>query len=80
MNNTSNLKDTVSTVFGILGAVAGSILIAGQSGVVLPPIIITICGVISAISIGVIGWLTGKAPSAAKKTTGQVIEQNLPNP
>lgn len=79
MNN-SNLKDTLTTIFGILGAISGSILAAASGGLEIPPAVKAICGGVAAISVGVIGWLTGKAPNATTKTDSQVVAGNVPNP
>lgn len=80
MNVTSNIKDTVSTICGILVAIGGSILVAGQSGVVLPSWLTTASGVTVAVGTAIIGYLTGKAPNAAKKSPDQVVNQNVKQP
>ncbi len=78
MNPTSNLKDKLSTICGIIAAIAGGVLVAGQSGVVLPAWATAIAGSLVAVCTAVIGYLTGKTPAAKAKTTDQVVEQNLP--
>ena len=75
--NTSNLKDTVTTIAGILASVGGTILAAD---VALSPAVKTILGVAVAVSLGLIGWFTGKAPSGASKTDNQLGDQNKTNP
>ena len=77
MNTTSNLKDKLSTICGLLGAVAGAILL---SGVELPAWLKTVCGATSAVCLAIIGYLTGKTPAAKPKTEEQVIDQNAPKP
>ncbi len=80
MNQTSNIKDKLSTICGILGAISGGILIAAQGGLSLPGWLIATAGTISAVCLAIIGYLTGKTPAAAKKTEDQVIDQNAPRP
>ena len=80
MNNTSNIKDTLSTIFGILFAIAGALLTASQSGLVLPTWAVAACGSVMAISGAIIGYLTGKTPAAQKKTEEIVVSQNVPKP
>ena len=64
MNLSSNIKDKISTIFGILAAIAGGLLTVGQNGVVLPPWATAVASSTVAISIAVIGYLTGKTPAA----------------
>jgi len=80
MEQTSNLKDKLSTICGILAAICGGILVAGQSGVNLPGWVNAVAGAVSAVCLAVIGYLTGKTPAAKPKSINQVIDQNVPNP
>lgn len=80
MNLSSNIKDKISTIFGILAAIAGGLLTVGQNGVVLPPWATAVASSTVAISIAVIGYLTGKTPAANVKTPDQVVDQNKPEP
>ena len=76
MINSSNLKDTLTTICGLVVAVGGSLLaIEG-----IPSNVKAIVGVAVAVSVGVIGWLTGKSPSGAQKTDSQVVAQNVTEP
>ncbi len=77
MNQTSNIKDKLSTICGLLGAISGAILL---SGVELPAWLKTVCGVTSGVCLAIIGYLTGKTPAAKAKTSDQVVNQNEPNP
>jgi len=74
--DTSNIKDTLTTIFGVAAAVSGSILTAASSGLHIPASVQAICGVLAAVSVGVIGYLTGKAPNATKKTDSQAADGN----
>lgn len=76
MNTNSNLKDTLSTVFGLLAVVCGAIVSVATAGVALPAVVVTIATVGGAISVGIIGWLTGKTPSGDKKTPEQIVDGN----
>ena len=80
MNLSSNIKDRLSTIFGILGIIAGAIQTAIQSGTVFPTWVAPLCQGIIALSILVIGYLTGKTPAANSKTPDHVIDQNKPEP
>ena len=80
METTSNLKDKLSTICGLLAAVCGAILVAGQSGVTIPGWLNAVCGATSAVCLAIIGYLTGKTPAAKPKTINQVIDQNEATP
>lgn len=80
MNLSSNIKDKLSTFFGLLAFIAGTIITVGQSGVVIPAWLSTAANITATVSVLVIGYLTGKTPGANAKTTDQVVEQNKPNP
>ena len=80
MNLSSNIKDKLSTIFGILAAIAGGLLTVGQGGVTFPAWLTAVSSTTVAISIAVIGYLTGKTPSANVKTADQVVDQNKPEP
>jgi len=69
-----NLKSTVSTIFGIIGVLSGAVLSLTQYGVVIPVTITAIAGTLAAISVGVIGYLTGKNPDGTPKTSDQVAQ------
>ena len=80
MEKTSNIKDKLSTFCGILAAICGALLVAGESGVTLPSWVKATAGAVSAVCLAIIGYLTGKTPAAEKKTISQVIDQNAPTP
>ena len=80
MDTTSNLKDKLSTFCGILAAICGALLVAGESGVTLPGWLKATAGAVSAVCLAVIGYLTGKTPAAKPKTEKQIVDQNLPKP
>lgn len=78
--NTSNLKDTLSTIVGIVGGVAASILTAEKSGLVLPAWVAPVCNGVVAVSTIIFGVLMGKNPDGTTKTTEQTAKLNNPNP
>ena len=73
-----NLKDRISTICAILLALCGAVVAMQQAGVVVPSTILTITGVVAALSTAVIGYLTGKKPDGTAKkidpNTGKEIE------
>lgn len=71
--NISNIKDTLTTICGLVVAVGGSLLALDG----IPTNVKAIVGIAVAVSVGVIGWLTGKAPDATTKTTSQLKDQNV---
>jgi ABC-type transport system involved in multi-copper enzyme maturation permease subunit len=80
MQFSSNIKDLLSTIAGVAGAVAfvGGTIVASltQSGIVVPIFITIIVGVCGAISVALIGLLNGKNPDGKTKTLTQVTESN----
>jgi hypothetical protein len=73
--NTSNLKDKVTTICGLVLVIGGSLL-----AVELPPNVKNAIGVAMAVAGGLIGYFTGKSPSGVIKTDNQANDQNKPNP
>jgi VIT1/CCC1 family predicted Fe2+/Mn2+ transporter len=73
MNN-SNLKDTLSTICGVVLAICTTLLATLST---MPTWLKTTCGILIAISGAVIGVLTGKAPNGTTKTEVQVKNQNI---
>lgn len=74
--NASNIKDTISTIAGIIFALASGLLTAAASGVTLPVWLVTAAGIAVALSGALIGFLTGKAPAGTKKTEDQVAKES----
>ena len=72
----SNLKDTLSTVCGVVFAIGTAILGVAASGVVLPGWLTAGATAVIAIAGGVLGFLTGKNPNLSTKSAEQVTEQN----
>ncbi len=79
METTSNIKDKLSTICGVLIAIGGGILVVGQT-VKLPEWLNAAAGAVMAVCTAIIGYLTGKTPAAKAKTSDQVVNQNEPNP
>jgi hypothetical protein len=75
-----NIKDTMTTIAGYLGAFAfvsativGSLI---QSGIVIPLFVTALIGACGAASVAILGWYNGKNPDGSKKTVAQITEQN----
>ncbi len=73
-----NSKDTISTICGIVFAI-GTSLLAIQTQISLPPIVITIAGSLVALSGGILGVATGKNADMSTKTPEQVAAASAPN-
>ena len=58
-----NLKDTVSTICGLLFAISTSLLVVPS----LPGWVTTALGIIMAVSGAIIGVMTGKNPNGSTK-------------
>ena len=73
----SNLKDTLSTICGILLAICIPVVALITVGTIIVPTVVTgVLVTIIAVSTGLNGYLIGKAPNAALKTDSQVIAGN----
>lgn len=70
-----NLKDTVTTICGILIAVSGTVYTLTQAGIVLPTQVTTIATAVGIIAMAVLGYFTGKNPDGTKKTSDQIDAQ-----
>jgi hypothetical protein len=73
--NLSNIKNTLTTIAGILGTISGVIITCQTQGVALPPWLTTVAAVCGAISIGIIGYFSGKNPDGSSKTQNQIDDQ-----
>jgi hypothetical protein len=70
-----NIKDTLTTIAGIIGAI-GAAIVAVSSQITLPTWITSTGGISVAISVAVVGYLTGKNPNGTTKSDTQVTNQN----
>lgn len=66
-----DLKNTISTIAGLLFVIAGG-LITASTQTELPKTLITVCYVVSSVSAAVVFWATGRNPDLTKKTTNQL--------
>lgn len=78
--NSKNVKDTLSTIIGIIGAIAGAILTAQEGGLILPSWVAPACKAIVTISTLAFGILMGKNPDGSTKTPEQAAVLNDPKP
>lgn len=71
-----NLKDTLTTIAGIMVAFGGTVYTLGKAGIALPEWLNT-AGVIAATVGATVGlYLTGKNPDGSTKSADQVTKQN----
>ena len=70
-----NLKDTVTTICGLLIAVTGSVQVIIAMGVVLPQTVVSGSIIVGVVSMSVLGYFTGKNPDGSKKTPEQIAAQ-----
>lgn len=71
-----NVKDLISTICGVLIAILGAIVTAGQSGLVLPAWVTPVCIAGSTVCAAIVMYLTGKNPNLTTKTPLQVDQLN----
>jgi uncharacterized membrane protein len=76
MNNTSNLKDILTTILGVIVVISGIIQAYIQS--LTGPIDWVKLG--GLVAIGVVAYFTGKTPAGTIKTPELVAKQNNPKP
>ncbi len=76
MGDLSNIKDTLTTIAGIMLAIGGIIVGLGPAGVVVPGWLATVGIVLGAAGAGIIGWAQGKNPNLTKKSETEVANQN----
>jgi len=71
-----NLKDTVTTICGVIVAISGAIFTMTQSGVVLPSQLTTAATTAGAIAVAILAYFTGKNPDGSTKSAAQIEAQN----
>lgn len=70
-----NLKDTLSTILGVIIAIAGAVLALPTQGIVLPTWTNTAAVIALALATAVLGIITGRNADLSKKTDKQVNDQ-----
>ena len=71
-----DLKSKATTIAGLIFAVCSAIVAASTSGfIVLPVAVVTIAGLLAAISGAVIGFFTGKNADGSAKSASQIQDQ-----
>jgi len=75
-----NLKDLLTTVFGILGTLSGIVLSLPTDGKIITPDLKIIAGVVASFSVGIIGFMTGKNPDGSTKVINPVTGQQNVDP
>jgi len=71
-----NLKDTITTIAGIMIAVGGVLLALTQAGITLPAWCNTLGVALPIIGSAIVAYFSGKAPNGATKTPEQIEAQN----
>jgi hypothetical protein len=71
-----NIKSTLTTIAGIMGAISVAIIGIASQGVVLPGWLNTTAVVLGGLSVAIIGFLTGKLPNGTAKTPEQIANAN----
>lgn len=71
-----NIKDTITTICGIVIAASGSVMALTQGGIVLPTSVTTTATALGIIALSVLGYFTGKNPDGSTKSAEQVEKQN----
>jgi len=64
----SRIKDTLTTIAGIIGGISAAVFALTTQGITVPSIVLTVAGVLGAISIGIIGFYNGKNADGSKKS------------
>ena len=70
--NSSNFKDKITNLCGLVFLVGGGLAVAP-----VPPNVKVIAGIASTIAGSIVAWFTGKAPSGDTKSDSQVKDQNV---
>lgn len=70
-----NLKDTVTTICGIIIALSGGIYAADQAGIILPPKIVSFSVLAGIIATSVLAYFSGKNPNGSTKSPEQIADQ-----
>lgn len=70
-----DLKNTLTNIAGVLGAVSAIILTMTTQGVVLPAWLLTVAGIFGALSVGILGYFNGKNADGTAKTPEQIAAQ-----
>lgn len=71
----SNLKDTLSTIAGIMLAIGGVIAALPTQGVVLPEWAVTVGLVLMGLGGAIMGILQGRNADGSAKTAAQLAKQ-----
>lgn len=70
-----NLKDTVTTICGIIIALSGGIYAADQAGIVLSPKLVSGSVLAGILATSILAYFSGKNPNGTTKTPEQIEAQ-----
>ena len=74
----SNIKDTLTTIAGILAAVGTAVVTfvtALPQTVTVPDWVTVIAGILGAVGLAIIGFFNGRNPDGSAKTITQIKDQ-----
>lgn len=71
----NNIKDTFSTIAGVMGAIGAAIIALPTQGIVVPTWLLALGGVFVAVSVVVIGYFNGKTAEGKTKSPELLIDQ-----
>ena len=76
----TNLKDLMTTIAGVLGAVGtigGTVIAAlSQQGITVPAIVTALAGICVTLSVAIIGYFGGKNSDGTTKTPAQLTSSS----
>lgn len=76
----NNIKDTITTVCGLIIAISGGIVLAAHTNMIAISIqIVNGCLLAGIIATSVLSYFSGKNPNGTTKTTEQINAQMAPN-
>jgi len=75
---TTNVKDIVTTICGVLILISGSLVAAESQGVVLPTWASSSAKIAGVVAGSVLAYFTGKNPDGTTKTSEQINAQQNP--
>lgn len=71
----NNLKDTLTTIIGLIGMICGVIVSLPGDPKIITPTVKAIAGTILGLTVGILGYLSGKNPNGTTKVIDPVTGQ-----
>ena len=73
----ADLKNTATTIAGILGAIGIAIGSIATQGIALPEWLLLVAGVCTALSVAILGIFSGRNADGSVKTDKQLVKQEI---